>query len=329
LAAFAPAAKFSKRKGLKAIEQVKAPWTSQYLLIMELHKFLADSEFNLGNFDAVRTLCDAIFLQASDLLDKLPAYHSYVTALGKDMEVEKSKEIILHELMLLGERPTRLKGLEPFRKIQDVKQYFRKHENTDILQVPSMAHKRQIWTIFFTVYLALRAFQSHESALSLQLALQIIQLTAKHGICGESAFGYALYAYHTLKSKGNFQHAMRIAGLAKEVSNRYLASRAINFFVICYLDCWSLPAASCLTAMQQNQRIALSSGEIESAYLLSACGNILAFDSGYPLSAIEKKGAEIMEQARLSKITSYLARMAAIQLPVINLIGSNENPLQL
>jgi hypothetical protein len=141
LAAFAPAAKFSKRKGLKAIEQVKAPWTSQYLLIMELHKFLADSEFNLGNFDAVRTLCDAIFLQASDLLDKLPAYHSHVTALGKDMEVEKSKEIILHELMLLGERPTRLKGLEPFRKIQDVKQYFRKHENTDILQVPSMAQK--------------------------------------------------------------------------------------------------------------------------------------------------------------------------------------------
>lgn len=49
---------------------------------------------------------------------------------------------------------------------------------------------------------------------------------------------------------------------------------------------------------------------------------------GYPLSAIEKKGAEIMEQARLSKMTSYLARMALIQLPVIYLIGSNENPLR-
>jgi predicted ATPase len=327
LAAFAPAAKFL-RKGLEAIGRVKAPWTSQYLLILDLHKILADSEFNLGNFDAGRTLCDAIFLHASNLLDKLPAYHSYVSALGKNMDVEKSKEIILHVLVLLGERPARLKGLEPFRKIQEVKQYFRKHADTDILQLPSMAHKRQIWTMVFTSDLATRAFQSHECALSLQLALQIIQLTAKHGLCGESAFGYALYAHHIFKSKGNFQHAMRIAGLAKEVSNRYSASRGINFFVISYLDCWSLPAASCLTAVQHNQRIALSSGEIESAYLLSAYGNILAFDSGYPLSAIEKKGAEIMEQARLSKMTSYLARMALIQLPVVYLIGSNENPLR-
>lgn len=326
LAAFGPAAKFL-RKGLRSLGRLKTPWISQYRLTLDLHKTLADSEFNLGNFEEGNHLCSAIFLHASSLLDELPAYRSYVTALGRNMDLEKSKYVLLHVLVLLGECPERLKGLEVFRKLQDAKQYFKKHSDSDILQLPPMTDERLIWTMVFTADLATRAFQSHDTGLSLQLALQIIKLTAKHGLCGESALGYALYADH-VKMKGDLPNAMRFAGCAKEVSNRFSASRTINFFVIYYVDCWILPATACLIAMQQSQRLALTSGETESAFLLSVTGHSLAFDSGYPLDAIEKNGAEIMEQARLTKMSSYVERMSAIRLPVIHLVASNETPIK-
>mmetsp|Transcript_2203 Transcript_2203/g.4963 ORF Transcript_2203/g.4963 Transcript_2203/m.4963 type:complete len:1063 (-) Transcript_2203:91-3279(-) len=325
LAAFAPACKFLKQ-GLEALERMETPWVTSYHLTLDLHNLLADTEFNLGNLDSGKEICDVIFANASSLLDKLQAYHSYVMALAKNLELKKSKEVICHVLELLGERPTPLKGAALFIRLRKAKTYFKKHSNEDLLNLPAMTDGQLIWTMSLYMNLATRAFQTNDKTFSLQLSLQMIKLTETNGLCGASALGYALYARH-LKEAGDYPQAMRFAELAKEVSNRFSANRIINFFVIYYIDCWSLPPASCLTALQQHHRVALSKGEVEAAFLLSFSGNTLAFDLGYPLRAVERRGAEIMDEAKLNQMTLYADRLKVSRSVVRCLLGLESLPL--
>jgi len=97
--------------------------------------------------------------------------------------------------------------------------------------------------------------------------------------------------------------------------------------VIYYIDCWSLPPASCLTALQQNHRVALSKGEVEAAFLLAFSGNDLAFDLGYPLRTVEKSGSEILDQAKSNKMASYVERMELSRSPRRHLLGYVPLPL--
>ncbi|CAJ1966152.1 unnamed protein product [Cylindrotheca closterium] len=325
LAAFAPASKFLKQ-GLEALGRMETPWVTSYHLTLNLHNLLADTEFNLGNLDSGKEICDIIVENASSLLDKLHAYHSYVMALAKNLELEKSKQVVCHVLELLGERPTRLKGAARFLKLRKVKTYFKKHSNEDLLNLPAMTDERLVWSMKLYMNLATRAFQTNDKNFSLQLSLKMIMLTEANGLCGASALGYALYARH-LKESGDYVHAMRFAELAKEVCKRFSANRIVSYFVIEYIDCWCLNPASCLTALQHNHRIALSKGEVEAAFLLSFAGNKLAFDLGYPLRAVERRATEILDEAKLNQMALYADRVKYNRAVVRYLLGFESLPL--
>ncbi|KAG7369008.1 multi-sensor signal transduction multi-kinase [Nitzschia inconspicua] len=328
LAAFIPASLYL-RLALKYLRKLGGDiWQSNYHLSLRVYREIADIELCLGNFASGNDLCQQLIENASSFEDKLPTYLALVVAKGRQHRHAESLELCRETLFRLNAIPKRLRVIRMMRDFRIVQRLLRKNSDDKILDLPLCQDPMKAMIMDFLTEYALRSYHCGYLTEFLYAMVRKIRISFKYGLASGSAHAFASYGIF-LQGPGNDpEGALRMACLAREMTNKMetlscgQSTSALTLLLIAsIIEPWNFPRERILKTLQRAHHIGMASGNIEIGFQSWASGNIFAQVCGYPLGAVEKTGAELMQQLCRYHVDSVTVQLEECQLSVSCLVG--------
>jgi len=329
LAAFAPASMYL-RLALNYLRRLdKNPWKSHYELALQIYREISDSELCLGNFESGNELAQIVLKETKELEDKLSTFLALAEAKGRQQQHAESLRLCQEALVRVGAIPKRMHFFHMKKDINVIKRFFKRYSDQEILLLQVCEDKT---THMVMDLLSQASRRSHLCRNKIEFQFCIcrkLRLTFKFGLMRGSAHALASYGQLLIDQGHDIESALRMARLSRAILTKTeLMSNAMKpqtLFVLGYwIEAWSEPREHVMETLQEAHTAGMAKGNIEVGFQCIVICNIFAQGAGYPLEAIEKAGAELVEQLRLYNIDSVLTYLMASRLSVLCLMDKKK-----
>jgi len=304
----------------------KNPWKSHYELSFQIYREISDSELCLGNFESGNELAQTVLKETRNLEDKLSTYLALAEAKGKQQQHAESLRLCQDALVRVGAIPKRMHYWHMKKDINVIKRFFKRYSDYEILLLPVCQEKDNEMVMDLLSQASRRANLCRNKT-EFQFCIgRKLRLTFKFGFTRGSAHAFASYG-QLLQDHGNdIESALRMARLSREILAKTApmsnAMKPQTLFVVGYwIEAWSFPREHIMETLQEAHTAGMAKGNIEVGFQCIVICNIFAQSAGYPLEAIERAGAELIEQLRLYNIDSVLTYLMASRSSVLCLMG--------
>lgn len=246
-----------------------------------------------GNYDGVAISYSPIDLHAHCIQDKLPAFMNLMSALGAQGRFVDAIDNGLVVLDQLGEPIKKnvtqedyaFEFLKTSSLLQAAAMQLRASNTSSvssnqqweasaadaILQAPVMRNKEKEWAVRLMNWLSRTAYQENQWLLG-SLLHRALQITLLHGVCPDSVSLFASYGWQLCK-RGQIDEGYRFGKLTLSLLERFggVDRDLPRVFCVVYtcVNCYIDPLQSILPELRHGYEIAMRSGNIEWAMILS------------------------------------------------------------
>eukprot|EP00957_Ditylum_brightwellii_P070839 5383311-Ditylum_brightwellii.AAC.1 len=329
LAAFAPAA-FYLKTGIGLIDG--NPWSDHYDLCLQLHHSYAEATYCLGKFDEMNKVVVNTFENARCFDDKLRSYITLVRAHGQNKSPEALKAG-LHVLAELGE-PIEISS-DPksmfMAEFLKTKQMLDGKTDDDISTMKKMDNDKKIAAVELMNILALYAYLSDQKLYPL-IIFRIVQTSLSHGLCPDSAFGFASYGgllscvFHDIKGAFRFGH------LSLHLLEKFEAKECVGrVYLVMYslINGWIESHSASLEPLQFAYANQMRCGDIQYALMNARQYCTLLYYCGVELSIVEKACKDYGQVMMEHKHELFYKYTLPYRQASLNLMGRSKDPMRL
>ena len=190
LSAFAPAVNYYNR-GVALIEELPARdrWMEHYCLCLDLYSSAAEVEFCMGSLEIANSHTNEVLANAVVPSDAVRAYTSLAESLGRQDRHLDSVDIYMKILGVLDEKPRGLNLIQILRKLNRVKDMFRKLSPDEISDLPWIQDAKRVEAIETLNRAIVRAMWAGKKLLTVWVTLRICEIAVSEGVCAASVSG--------------------------------------------------------------------------------------------------------------------------------------------
>ncbi len=305
------------------------PWDRNYALTLDLHVEAAEAAYLNHDFDRMEVLARQVVARARNLMDRVRMREIELRAL---IARDRRLDAISTALPILDELGA---GIVAEPAPEDYGAAFGATEAAiagrtpaSLVELPEMedprarAAMRLLSLIFSATYFAA------PQLLPLVVA-KLVELSARHGNTGESAFGYAVYGLHLCAYAGEIDRGYGFGKASRAVLDRHdaRALRARTLFIvnICVTH-WKEPVAATLAPLLEAYQAGLDTGDIEYATHALMIRNQHLYAVGHDLAELHESMVGQYPSVVASKEEAAISLFRIYHQTVANWLGLAADP---
>jgi predicted ATPase len=241
-------------------------WRDDYDLTLAVYDAGAEIAYASGDFEDVEHLVAEVLRGGRTFEDKLQANLTKVYALGSMNRTPEAIVLGLDLLSQLGERfPTDPRKYHVLYAI--IKTRYLLHGKSDevILRLPTMTKSRAVSAMQIMNVLFASAF-FHKPILAPLLAIRMVQLSLKHGLCAASSVAFSVYGMLLVSKKSRVHEGTRMGELSFKILDRFQAKAwlpRVHAAFYGHIHAWTRPHKLAFEPLLRGYRVGLETGDIE------------------------------------------------------------------
>jgi predicted ATPase len=197
-------------------------WRDQYSLSLALFNAASEIEYCLANFERMDALVEVIMENARGTKDKIRAQTARIYSLGSRNQLEKAIDVGLETLKnFLGETiPSRPSAVSIVVELWKTKRLLRQHSDASIMSLPAMDEFKTLSSIRIMCLLLMYGVLGRPNLTPI-VAMRIVQLSLRHGLCGMSGTGFAFYGMILTQFFNDVETGIRYSTVALRIVERF------------------------------------------------------------------------------------------------------------
>ena len=324
-AAFAPASMYLRQSLFYLRKLDRNPWKLHYDLSYDIYRELSHSELSMGYFEKGNELAQILLKETRTLEEKLSTYWVLAEAKGKQQQHHESLRICQDALVRVTAIPKRMHFFHMKKDINVIRRFFKKYTDDEILLLPLCQDKTNEMVMDLLSQASRRSHLCRNKTEFQFCICRKLRLTFKFGFTRGSAHAFAAYGQLLIDQGNDIVNALRMSRLSRAILAKTdpisnLMKPQTLFVVGYWIEAWSCSRDQVMETLREAHTAGMAKGNIEVGFQCIVICNIFAQGAGYPLDAIEKAGAELVEQLRLYNINSVLSYLQASRLLVLCLM---------
>jgi len=329
MSAFLPSLSFVK-SGIAMVSD--DDWDTNRELCFGLFNLCIEVEYTSGDFDAMKKHLEHVFGRARTLEERLPAYFVLVESLGAQLLTDEAISTACKVLAQLGEEfPSDLTEATVKDEIMTTHALLSRQSIDDLIRMKEMQNTTKRDAMKFLNLLICYTYLGKKNYLAVAVC-RMVQLSLSHGVCRESAYGFAVYGTIECGLLGDYTGGYRHGKLAMSLLDRFNARdfyARVYVTVYGFVNNWVEPIQSAVPQLKEAVDVGLSTGDTEFAMVSAQNYHIVALASGKVL------GSLIDEMQMYSKLMVELNQnfINTMNMPVrqatLNLMGKCADPTKL
>ena len=304
-------------------------WPEHRVLRLDLLSSAAEAEFGAGNFERMRTYCDAVIGQQDlSLMDKRRAYNVLIESMAAQERFSDAFALTKTLLEKLGcTFPSRAIPIHVIMGIAWVKTTLKKHVTQGLSHLPPMKDEVKLWTMFLLDKFSTYTYLEKSDLLPLTI-FKRLRLTISDGLspfapAAFSSIGMVLAAF-----LHDYNGGLSCVEQALEHLNLIPFSRKVEprvlFVSHAFVLHWLRPLKLSLKPLLHSYEVGMATGDTESAAWSLLFYLELCLSTGTPLDRMSTDIAFYVEQLREVKQLNVLVPLSTLWQTVLHLSGKNE-----
>lgn len=326
--AFSPAATYFI-EGINLLSE--GDWGNHHSLCLDLYNSCAEVEYVTADFKRMKDHLEQVLGHARTLKEKLRAYYCLVQSLGAQGNSNEAIDTSIVVLGQLGENfPSDPTEDDVKQEVTMTQKLLQKTCDDELLQLKTMNDPDKIEAMRFLNVMSLWVFLDKRYFFPL-IVSRMVRLSLLHGVCRESAIGFANYGGLILCSKGEYRTGYRFGRLSASLLERFQAKEFHARVVgICngFINNCVEPVQSCLPSHKLAIEMGLSTGDTEFAMANAQLYLGTALSTGQALGPLLEEMRTYSKQMveyghlKMSKLVTILQQVASY------LQGLSEHPFE-
>ena len=285
-------------------------WREEYDLSLSLYNAAAEANYATGEFDKVNAAVHVILQRARIFEDKIQAHCTRLYVLNSTEKADVIIGAAVDVLEKLGVSPLGKPNARSVRREYYRTQLLLRGRSIESMRrLPMMSDAKQTAALRILNIVFLVAFLG-DPYLAPLIAIRMIRITVKHGLCAISAYSFASWGMLITSYGRDVMEGSRYAYLALEMLERFDArewqSRVHAAVYGCVLP-WNEPLTKCVNELERGSNIGMDTGDLEFG---SFCAHIkiqTLFDLGRPLRELEAALVKCTNEMKSSKQITMLS----------------------
>lgn len=305
-------------------------WRTQYDLSLALYNGTCELAYLSGDFDRAHVCLEAVEKNARTFHDKVTARTTYMscqTASSSPKEALAAGDSYLKEMnvrILPRSGGTIAHLLVAITKLRFV---LSSKSNELIMRMPAMTDPDHL-AIMQIMNMSMIHSHFVDAKRTLFLAIRMIQMTLKHGLCAFSCVSFSSWAT-AMCTLRKLDEAARFGDLALRLLEKFETKQwltRVYTTVYGFIKPWKCTQASVLDALYYSYRCGLEQGDVEFAIICATFHTHHSFNAGRPLATIEKTARELRDETSSRERTMMNGKILPFLQLIQNLQGKTENP---
>ena len=304
-------------------------WQTNYNLTLTLASAIADAAFLSSHIPEALIIIEIILQQASTFLDTVPALETKIKIYTAQNDFIRAIEIGTQSLAQLGILfPKTFTQADVDAALAETAVLFRNKTTSELMNLPEVSDPQQlaIAQILTTLRIPLYYTQPRQN---IYFITQQINLMLQHGYSTDAGIIFANYAQHLFATNKNINVAWQYIELALHLAEKFQAkiNRAFTMLVVySFLNHWLFPLRESLPALQEANRLALTSGNFVIALFAGSNHCFHAYAAGMKLAYVEQQITVFrQEQEQLNLVNISPVNRIYHQF-ILNLMGQSDDP---
>jgi len=319
----------SLKAGLALLDQ--GSWQKSYDLTLAVHVEAVEAAYVAGSWDEMERLASDVMKNARTVLDKVPAYDVRIRAYLAQHDNQKSIQVGLEVLDILGVRFPKNPKDSMMLGLQETNSALEGREIEDLFELPQMTDPDKLAVMRILTNMGIPIYSAAPTLFPF-LVFNQVRLSVKHGNAPQSPFGYACFAVILSSVVGDIDAGYRYGQLALRLVDRLDIKqiKAKTLVTVNYFSRhWKEHFGNTLSSFVQGCQIGLETGDLEWAALGACVHGVMSFWVGNELAEVEQGIADYNEAIARMKQDSRLDFGRRNQQLVLNLMARSEDPRRL
>ncbi|NEO85809.1 MAG: AAA family ATPase [Spirulina sp. SIO3F2] len=264
-------------------------WHDNYLLMFDLHKECAESEYLQGDLGRSEIIANKALERARSAIEKIEIYNILIVQYTVTAQYQKAIDfgrIALNLLEIQWQDDQLKQDLE--QELQSAKEQLGDREISALIDCPEMVIPEKRSAIEILHNLLPATFSVHQ-ALWCVLVVKMVNLSLQYGHIAECCFGYSFYGVLVNSMFGDYKSGHEFGILSLNLSRKFkdLAqeSKACNILAAFLLH-WQQPIHYCETINERGYEAGLESGQLQFIGYITYNRILSLFHSGKNLDGL-------------------------------------------
>lgn len=301
-------------------------WKDEYEMSLDLHSSNAEVLYVLPDFERMDVMIQEVFSNSRNFNDQLRAWYVRVLSLGaQDRAVDAIKDG-LHVLSELEEtfpnNPTL--GLRLFVEYRSIKKQLGSMTGDMIMRLPNMGDPKKLAAMQMLNLIFLNAYLAHTNLYPF-IALRMVKLSLRYGLCEVSSFGFAMFGLLVSGISGSIDLGCRYGDLSLRILEKFQAKEWLpRVYTIAHgcLRPWKRPIGESLEPLLTAYRVGLETGDVEYALLAANMYCFNSIDTARSLADVDRDIVEFTRTIEFHQHDLALTLITPVTEMVRSLIGS-------
>ena len=307
-------------------------WLQSYDLTLALHESAAEAAYLSKNFEAMEQLIDVVLQQTPTLIDRIKVYDVKIQGYGTQNEFIKALETALTVLNALGFALLQSPSQSDIQQaLEKTKTFWTDKPPLDLIALPEMEMAESQAAMQILSSIIPIAYQVSPPLFVLSVLKQV-DLSVQYGNTDLSAHAYACYGSILCSMTGEiedgFQFGQLSLTLLEKIKAKELKPKSL-YVVSAIVTHWKDYIGSTLKPLLDGYTYALESGDLSHAAWAIYMYGYHSYFIGRELSELEQEMASHSEQLGQIRQESVIQVHKVCHQAVLNLMGMNDNPMEL
>ena len=305
-------------------------WRTHYDLSLALFNTCAEVCLCIADYERLEVIAGVVQQRARNFQDKLDSSVALICLYNSSERQQASIDLAIDLLKRLGEEfPRRLCRAHLLSDLRGVQKMLRGKNDEQLLRLPRISDPK-ILDILKVLHLMNVSTMIVRPKLAPFVLLRSMKITLTHGLSVFAAGAFAMYAFLSMRLTDNVQEGTRFGKLAMVCLEEFGVLEyypRVYFAYYTSIHCWNEPLSTALGPMLKAYRIAMLTGDNESASLAGALYSTTAIETGFPLPTVLHEWNKFQDMMLLNKQNSYLRITHAYVQAIHHLVGKSTDPL--
>lgn len=307
-------------------------WTSEYALTLDIYNQTVEAAYLNGDHEQMLTLASVIFDNATDLMDKIPAYETKIVAFTVQTKFDSAIKTSLQLLKMLGVKlPQKPGKLQVINSLLKTKTLLKGKTTNDILNLPQMTDKRKLAAIRILNIVLSACYFTNSNLLALVI-FKMVRLSVRYGNTQSSTVGYATYGFILCNSLGSVDKGSKFGNLAIDLLkslNAKVFEAKVAFTVWFFVKYWTVPLQEMKTALLNAYQVGLENGDTEYASYCLSNYSVFPYYYGDNLDQVLIESLECKRLLKKLKQEVSVDRLEIFIQTFLCLVGKTNSPYTL
>lgn len=328
-AAYQPALKYLQ-VGIEVLESDS--WRNQYNLTLELYVEASEAAYLCGNFEEMNQLLKVVKQETKSLLDKARAYEVEIEAYYAQNQPQKSLNIALNLLELLGvwfpENPSKSDVMQAVQETQSV---LANYSASNLLEMPVMTDKGKLVAMRILASTLMNSYILNPNLSSLSI-LEQVNISLNYGNSIDSSFGYACYAMTLFSTMEDIEQGYKYGKLALDLLSHFDARKIASKVLLQaygHVMFWKAHIKLTLSHLIAGYQVGVETGDYLFGAMNGYCYCLHAEVIGTELNWLEQEFAKYASAITRIEQGLILNWHRMHWQRILNLLGKSEDPILL